>query len=342
MIGLETIRECFRFSDWAWDRLLAAVAPLTDAQLDQPFEMGPGSLRATLRHLYGAERNWLARWRGCDQPQFPQASELAKPAEFDRAHRALVPERSADVANLDFSQTCTYTNPQGRTYTFALGDVLLHVCNHGIHHRAQAVNMLRRLGQPPLAPGLDYIFMRLDDPVPPALDVPTLRAYHIYSDWARNRLHEVARPLTDDQLDRPFDLGVGSLRATLLHIAQAEQWWLDNWTQGSGHLFPPFDERVPVTEITRRFDQTIARRNQMLASITDADLQRIVTATPRPNVQRVFPLGVTMLQLCVHGTHHRAQALNMLRRVSATVPELDFLDMVHEQRAGNGGRARQR
>ncbi len=331
MIGLETIRECFRFNDWAWDRLLAAVAPLTDIQLDQPFEMGEGSLRATLRHLYGAERNWLARWRGTDQPQFPPARELTTPADFDRAHRALVPERNADIASLDFSRPCTYTNPQGRTYTFALGDVLLHVCNHGIHHRAQAVNMLRRLGQPPLTPGLDYIFMRLDDPAPPpTLDVATLRAYYAYSDWATNRLYKVAQPLTDDQLDRPFDLGVGALRKTLLHLAQAEQWWLDNWTLGPGHLFPPFDERVPVAEITHRFDQTAAQRNQMLARMTDADLQRTVTATPRPGVQRSFPLGVTMLQLCCHGTHHRAQALNMLRHLRAPVPEIDYLELARE------------
>jgi uncharacterized damage-inducible protein DinB len=339
MIGRQTIRECFRFNDWAWDGLLAAVAPLTDLQLARPFEMGEGSLRATLQHLYGTERNWLARWRGTDQPQFPPASELTTPADFDHAHRALVSERNADVATLDFSRRCTYTSPPGWTHTFALGDVLLHVCNHGIHHRAQAVNMLRHLGQPPLTPGLDYIFMRLDDPVPPALDAATLRAYYAYSDWASDRLYKTAQPLTDVQLDRPFDLGIGSLRATLLHIAQAEQWWLDNWMHGPGHLFPPFDERVAVPEIAHRFDQTIARRNQMLARMTDADLQRIVTATPRPNVQRSFPLGLTMLQLCCHGTHHRAQVLNMLRHVSAAVPELDFLDMVLERSAGSGGRA---
>jgi uncharacterized damage-inducible protein DinB len=336
MIGRDTLCECFRFNDWAWDRLLAAVAPLSDAQLDQPFEMGEGSLRATLRHLYGTERNWLARWRGTDQRQFPHARDLAAPEAFDRAHRALAPERNADVAALDLHRPCTYTNPQGRTYTFALQDVLLHVCNHGVHHRAQAVNMLRHLGQPVPKPGLDYIFMRLDDPTPrPAPDVTTVRAYYAYADWARNQVHAAAQTLTDEQLDRPFDLGVGSLRATLLHIAVAEQWWLDNWTSDPGHLFPPFDERVPIAEITRRFDQTVAQRNALLAPMTDAGLQRIVTATPRPGVQRSFPLGVTMLQLCCHGTHHRAQALNMLRHLGAHVPELDYLDMVHERGAGH-------
>jgi uncharacterized damage-inducible protein DinB len=331
MIGRATIQELFCFDDWAWHRLLAALAPLADAQLDQQFEIGPGSVRATVRHLYGAQRNWLARWRGSDQPSIPAAGELSTPAEFDHAHRALVRERSADVGRLDFSQTCAYTNPQGRVFTFALGDVLLHVCNHGIHHRAQAVNMLRRLGQPPLTPPLDYILMRLNDPATPALDVATIDAYYAYCDWAYRRLHDAAQDLPDGQLDASWPLGVGSLRATLLHIAQAEQWWLDNWTRGPEHWFPSFDERISIAEIRRRFDHTAGQRNQMLQGLTEADLGCTVTATARPGVQRSFPLGVTMLQLCCHGTHHRAQALNMLRQVGAALPELDYLHMIAEQ-----------
>jgi uncharacterized damage-inducible protein DinB len=44
-----------------------------------------------------------------------------------------------------------------------------------------------------------------------------------------------------------------------------------------------------------------------------------------------FPLGVTMLQLCCHGTHHRAQLLNMLRRLEARVPELSYITMARER-----------
>jgi uncharacterized damage-inducible protein DinB len=32
-----------------------------------------------------------------------------------------------------------------------------------------------------------------------------------------------------------------------------------------------------------------------------------------------------MVQVCSHGTHHRAQALNMLRRLGAPVSELDLI-----------------
>ena len=41
----------------------------------------------------------------------------------------------------------------GRTFDLTRGAVLAHVVTHGMHHRAQCLNMLRRLGVRPLPPG---------------------------------------------------------------------------------------------------------------------------------------------------------------------------------------------
>ena len=40
----------------------------------------------------------------------------------------------------------------GKNYTFSRGGVLTHVTTHGMHHRAQCLNMLRHLGVQPLPP----------------------------------------------------------------------------------------------------------------------------------------------------------------------------------------------
>ena len=125
---------------------------------------------------------------------------------------------------------------------------------------------------------------------------------------------------------------MGSVRATLVHIRDGEQWWLENWTRGPDHLFPAVDPHLSVTELTRLFDQTAAQRDGLLSRSTDADLLRVVSAQPRPGVLRTFPIGVTMLQLCFHGTHHRAQVLNMFRHLGAEVPGLDYAAMLRERR----------
>lgn len=55
----------------------------------------------------------------------------------------------------DWARDKVVTLAAGRTHTTTLGDVLLHVCVQGVHHRAQALNMLRHLGAE--VPALDYI-----------------------------------------------------------------------------------------------------------------------------------------------------------------------------------------
>jgi len=40
----------------------------------------------------------------------------------------------------------------GRTFDITRGAVVAHVTTHGMHHRAQCLNMLRQLGVSPLPP----------------------------------------------------------------------------------------------------------------------------------------------------------------------------------------------
>ena len=53
-----------------------------------------------------------------------------------------------------------------RTYTFTRGGVLMHVMTHGMHHRAQCLNMLRQLGVDPLPPSAVVEWMLMVDAAP--------------------------------------------------------------------------------------------------------------------------------------------------------------------------------
>src|SRR5262249_43238231 len=156
--------------------------------------------------------------------------------------------------------------------------LMLHVCNHGSHHRAQAVNMLRHVGGDVPKPGADYVFMRIEKGPQPSvpIDVRTIRAYYAYADWAKERVHDAAAKLNDARLDRPCEMGLGSLRKTLVHIRDAEKWWLDNWVEGPGCELPPTDDKLPISELRRNFVDVARARNAMLERMSDADLTRMV------------------------------------------------------------------
>jgi uncharacterized damage-inducible protein DinB len=332
VIRLGTLHELFAFNDWARDAVMGCAVGLSKEQLDCPFEMGPGSLRNTLNHLYAVESVWLDRWQG-KQPRYRVSAEGVEMASLWDEWRDIARRRNAFLADgndVDLVRDLTYINIKGETFTFPLGAMMLHVCNHGSYHRAQVLNMLRHVGSVLPKPETDYIFMKLHNPegTPGRLDFDTAHSYLRYSDWAQEKMLQAAAPLNDEKLDRKFEMGVGSLRQTLAHLRDAEQWWLTNWTKGPGELFPENPSNEPIEAIASSFRRTREARNDFLRSLTDADLTRRIDATPRPGMIRSFPLGVTLLQICHHGTHHRAQAVNMLRHLGARMPALDVLEML--------------
>jgi uncharacterized damage-inducible protein DinB len=330
-MSIHTIRELFSFNTWANGRVLTSAAPLSDGQLDRPFEMGEGSLRATLRHIYGAERNWFERVKAPGWEASPRATDLSKVEDIRTAAASLAVARASWLAGLsaaDLQRDCPFKLSTGEAYVSRLGDILMHVCSHGMHHRAQATNMLRHVGAVLPARGADYIFMYVETPdLPtPTLEVHAIRRFGAYGDWAFSQVLDAAAELSDGQLDQAFEMGMGTLRKTLVHIHDAERWWLGNWRNGPVELFPAIDETMSPARLRELYRQTASEREAFVGSRSDDDLRKPATALVRPGMTKTFPLGMTMLQVCSHGTHHRAQAVNMLRRLGGRVPELDWLE----------------
>ena len=354
MTAAATYRELFAYSDWGRDKLLNASTKLSDEQLDRAFEIGPGTLRATLQHLYAAERIWHERWQGQEFPQFPQPQQITALTDLATAWRALADIRNRFIDGLPndpFDRLITYTKPSGETYTRSLGDLLLHVCNHGVHHRAQALNLLRRAGGKPMS--LDQLYMRAELPTlaysaaekqqlnelgfavsgqvsPPAeLDPRVLRRYFAYCDWANARTLDAAAALTDEQLDREHDVGLKRLRKTMLHICDAEVWWFRNWTIGPREDFEQLAETTSIAELREIFEESNRRRDAYLSALRPSELLGETTAQVKAGVRPRFRLGETILELLEHGTHHRAQALNMLRHSGAEPPSLNYTDYLN-------------
>ena len=68
--------------------------------------------------------------------------------EIDEAARAL----SDQAHRRPLEEQVTRRLRSGRTIQLTRGAVLVHVTTHGMHHRAQCLNMLRQLGTPSLPP----------------------------------------------------------------------------------------------------------------------------------------------------------------------------------------------
>lgn len=164
----DLIRRLHQHRIWVNHRLLAAVRPLTEDQLRQPFSIGQGSVWRTLTHLLAAEYVWLEALQGNERPVMPGdvSGKLPGNQEGPDALRSLdelagrweslaqrwdryLASLTDDALDEVIYKTST-SSGLGQRHGVRRSDVLLHICTHAQYTTAQLMNMLRQLGVSPL------------------------------------------------------------------------------------------------------------------------------------------------------------------------------------------------
>lgn len=155
-----------RHDAWATRKILETCRPLSREQFHREFDVGLRTLHETMTHIVSVMRRWTDRVAerpvrpmlhampgaasaiGADVKDRSVEELLAILAEAER-DAALVavaarssPDGLAGLLRLEFEGYDKVT----RRYTFTKGAALVHMCTHGMHHRAQAHIMLRTLG----------------------------------------------------------------------------------------------------------------------------------------------------------------------------------------------------
>lgn len=162
------------------------------------------------------------------------------------------------------------------------------------------------------------------------MEVGTIRTLLLYGQWANDRLIAAASQRPDGDLDKVFDVGRGTLRKTLLHILAGETVWLQRWQGRVDVPWPDEDARVSPSEMQRQFHSCARARDDFLATMVPGSLTAQIRYRDSLGGTFSASLADMMIQMCVHSTHHRAQAVNILRRLGADPPELDYMMWVRK------------
>jgi uncharacterized damage-inducible protein DinB len=156
-VSVDTLRLQLDYSGWASQRLLDAAAKLSHEELTRDFKTADKSVLDTLVHVYAADRIWLTRVLGEQRATFidPEDHDLTLlqtewPALQQRWKLWL-----RDFSDADVARVISYKDTKGRAYAQPVWQILLHVVNHGTHHRGQVSGFLRAMGQTP--PPLDLM-----------------------------------------------------------------------------------------------------------------------------------------------------------------------------------------
>ena len=151
-------RAHLHYHRWATSQVLQETAPLPSEQLVKDFKGSFHSIYETLIHLFQADSIWLDRLEG--RPTGTLADYAAPGCTFELRDAWLgVLDRMVNWAEglneADWSRETSYKTLAGMSYNTAVWQIVLHIVNHGSHHRGQIASMLRQLGIKPV--NLDLI-----------------------------------------------------------------------------------------------------------------------------------------------------------------------------------------
>lgn len=132
-------------------KLIEQSRGLTDAQLDQDFDLAHRTVRASLDHIIESMEWWTDLLNAVPQRTFDDLG--AHPLSLDGLQKRLdnvAPQLAEISRKLQAEGRLDEQFPPREDWDrpFRNGATIVHVLTHGAHHRSQVIHMLRRLGVP--------------------------------------------------------------------------------------------------------------------------------------------------------------------------------------------------
>jgi uncharacterized damage-inducible protein DinB len=157
---LSHIKRLYDYTYWAHHRVWQhAILPLSDEQYHRPLAYSIGSIHQQVVHTMSAEWMWFSRMRGetpramLDPADFPDRPAVR--ARWDEVE-AMVRAYLEALSEADLDRRFEYRTTGGTPDSQPLGEVLLHVVNHGTDHRAQMLAQIHAMGGPTIEQDLIF------------------------------------------------------------------------------------------------------------------------------------------------------------------------------------------
>jgi uncharacterized damage-inducible protein DinB len=150
------------YNRWMNERLYALCAKLPDAERTRARGAFFGSIHGTLNHLLWGDRMWMGRFTGppCTHPafgsdMFADFGELAREREI--TDRAMLDWTERIEAHWLASPLSYVSRTDGRTRTLPAEVAVVHMFNHGTHHRGQLTTLMKQAGIDPGVTDLPWL-----------------------------------------------------------------------------------------------------------------------------------------------------------------------------------------
>ena len=148
-----------------------------------------------------------------------------------------------------------------------------------------------------------------------------VRQHLRYSGWASKRLLDAAAALEPERLSRHLGVSHNSVLDTLSHIYFADRIWYARVVEPdlAVHADP-----IPLQALQSEWPAIQQRWEAWAASLSDADLTRVITYRNMKGDALETPVWQIILHVVNHATLHRGQVMAMLRQLGVPPPPTDL------------------
>jgi len=162
MISREYCQLMASYNHWMNERLYAVCSEFSDAERCRDRGAFFSSIHGTLNHLLWGDRMWFGRFVGppCTYPEFgadmfDTFDELRR--ERDATDRALI-AWAGEVSAQWLASTLEYASRvDGKTRRLPAAAAVVHLFNHGTHHRGQLSTLIKQAGVDPGVTDLPWL-----------------------------------------------------------------------------------------------------------------------------------------------------------------------------------------
>lgn len=149
---MDLLDRLLRHDAWTTKQLLEICGTLSDEQLDQEFDIGHRTLRATFHHVISNMEIWSSLMAERQCPRLTERTISGMIGRLTSAASQLesIARKTADARAWDELWT-DYLDDPPRKKSF--GTAIAHIITHSMHHRAQILYMLRLSGVESLPEG---------------------------------------------------------------------------------------------------------------------------------------------------------------------------------------------
>ena len=152
-----------------------------------------------------------------------------------------------------------------------------------------------------------------------------LKSLHAYNRWANNRVVLACRSLGPGQYEQEPLPGWGSIRATLVHLADATWIW-SRRIEGEAIMKRRTEAEVPtLDDVARLLDQGHDAFDRLIDTLPPERAAAVWAYRNFEGKELRLPLWAVLRHVVNHATYHRGQIASKFGRLGATPATTDLV-----------------